>query len=284
MQIDQDLYAALYVLGFNFLDGDLVSGEIAEIKGDGLGLRQGDFRGRPYMSAASGSSDDPKICPTSMGTGERAGAAQMPKQLSDSTKHFDISVESTNSVDYSSLIPLPDRLVGPDVPASSPSHRRSRSMLFTSCLVGVILAGGISAVIAFRQFSLADIWRGRAQLHQPTLTMRGEQRLIARSSRGSSGEPIPLGLTIYGPAEGAVVIITGLLPGMELSNGIEVDVDRWEVPATEVSYAWIAPPDGFVGSALLTAELRLTDDSIADRQAMQLEWVPSSPPGFANKF
>jgi len=33
MQIDQDLYAALYVLGFNFLDGDRVSGEIAEIKG-----------------------------------------------------------------------------------------------------------------------------------------------------------------------------------------------------------------------------------------------------------
>ena len=212
-----------------------------------------------------------------MGTGERAGAAQMPKQLSDSTKHFDISVESTNSVDYSSLIPLRDRLVDPDVPASSPSHRRSRSMLFTSCLVGLILAGGISAVIAFRQFSLPDIWRGRAQLHQPTLTMQGEQaipQLIVQSSRGNSGEPIRLGLTIYGPTEGAVIIITGLLPGMELSNGIEVDVERWEVRATEVSYAWIAPPGGFVGSALLTAELRSTDDSIADRQAIQLEWVP----------
>src|SRR5262249_8834151 len=235
------------------------------------------------MSAASGSSDDPKIWPTSMGTGERAGAAQMLKQLSDSTKHFDISVESTNSVDYSSLIPLPDRLVGPDVPASSPSHRRSRSMLFTSCLVGVILAGGISVVIAFRQVSLPDIW-GRAQLHQPTLTMQGEQalpQLIVQSSRGNSGEPIRLGLTIYGPTEGAVIIITGLLPGMELSNGIKVDVERWEVPATQVSYAWIAPPDGFVGSALLTAELRLTNDRIADRQAIQLEWVPSSPPGFA---
>src|SRR5262249_43223443 len=174
-------------------------------------------------------------------------------------------------------------LVGPDVPASSPSHRRSRSMLFTSWLVGVILAGGTSAVIAFRQFSVGDSWRGRAQLPQPTLTMRGEQRLILRSSRGSSGAPIPLGLTVYGPAEGAVIIITGLLPGMELSNGIEVGVDRWEVPATEVSYAWIAPPDGFVGSALLTAELRLTDDSIADRQAIQLEWGPSSPPGFAKR-
>ena len=34
MQIDQDLCAALYVLGFNSLDGDLSSGEIAEIKGE----------------------------------------------------------------------------------------------------------------------------------------------------------------------------------------------------------------------------------------------------------
>jgi hypothetical protein len=33
-QIDQNLFAALYMLGFNFLDGDLSSGEIAEIKGD----------------------------------------------------------------------------------------------------------------------------------------------------------------------------------------------------------------------------------------------------------
>jgi hypothetical protein len=152
----------------------------------------------------------------------------------------------------------------------------------------VILAASTSAVIAFRQFSLADIWRDQvsswAQLYRPTLTMRGEQaipRLIVQSSRGHSGELIPLGLTIHGPAEGAVIIITGLLPGMELSNGIEVDVDRWEVPATDVSYAWIAPRDGFVGSAALTAELRLTDDSIADRQAIHLEWVRSSPPGSA---
>jgi hypothetical protein len=34
MQIDQDLIAALYALGFNFVGGDLRSGEIAEIKGD----------------------------------------------------------------------------------------------------------------------------------------------------------------------------------------------------------------------------------------------------------
>jgi hypothetical protein len=246
------------------------------------------------MSAASGSSDDPKIRARTARLGQvweaakALAAAQMPKQLSGSTRHSDISVETTNSVDYSSLIPSRDRLVDPDVPAASPSHRRSGSMLFTSCLVGVILAGGTSAVIAFRQFSLGDIWRDQvsswAQLHRPTLTMRGEQaipRLIVQSSRGHSGEPISLGLTIDGPAQGAVIIITGLLPGMELINGIEVDVDRWEVAATDVRYAWITPPDGFVGSAALTAELRLTDDSIAHRQAIHLEWAPSSPPGFA---
>jgi len=32
--IDQDLSAALYMLGFSLLRGDLSSGEIAEIKGD----------------------------------------------------------------------------------------------------------------------------------------------------------------------------------------------------------------------------------------------------------
>src|SRR5262245_57292448 len=33
-QIDEELRAALYLLGFNFLDGDVLSGEISEIKGD----------------------------------------------------------------------------------------------------------------------------------------------------------------------------------------------------------------------------------------------------------
>jgi len=66
-----------------------------------------------------------------------------------------------------------------------------------------------------------------------------------------------------------------------LSNGLEVDVNRWEVPATDVRYSWIAPPDGFVGSVAPTAELRLADDSVAYRQAMHLEWVASSGPGLA---
>ena len=33
-QIDQTLLATLHLLGFNFLGGDFLSGEVAEIKGD----------------------------------------------------------------------------------------------------------------------------------------------------------------------------------------------------------------------------------------------------------
>src|SRR5215831_18009867 len=107
--------------------------------------------------------------------------AQMPKQLSGSTGHSDILVESTNSADLQLADPFARPMVDPDVSAASPSHHRSRSMLFGSCLVGVVLAGGTSAFIAFRQFSLADSWRDHvsswAQLHRPTLTMRGEQAI-----------------------------------------------------------------------------------------------------------
>src|SRR5262249_39490082 len=90
--------------------------------------------------------------------------------------------------------------------------------------------------------------------------------------------------TVQGPAEGAVIIITGLLPGMEVTTGTEVDVHRWEVPANDIRYTWIAPPDGFVGSVAPTAELRLGDDSVAYRQVMHLEWVASRPGLAENQY
>jgi len=247
-------------------------------------------RGREYGSQSSASPDleeQKRHVSTKLDEYARGAESACARAMAEAERLLrEISVVAPWT--HCSLNPLRDRLVDPDVPAASPSHRRNRSMLFMSCLVGVILAGGASAVIAFRQFSLADIWRDHvsswAQLHRPTLTMGGEQaipRLIVQSSRGNSGEPIPLGLTIHGPTEGAVIIITGLLPGMELSNGFEVDVHRWKVPANDIRYTWIAPPDGFVGSVAPTAELRLADDSVAYRQAMHLEWVVSSGPGLA---
>src|SRR4051794_41597804 len=56
------------------------------------------------------------------------------------------------------------------------------------------------------------------------------------------------GVALRGRAEGAVVIIKGLVPGMDLSAGNAVDTDAWQLLATDLGDAWIAPPEGFVGS------------------------------------
>jgi len=106
---------------------------------------------------------------------------------------------------------------------------------------------------------------------------RTSARLIVQSWRGNSDEPTPLGLAVQGPAEHAVVYIKGLMPGMELSSGSRVGSDAWEIPATGLGDAYIAPPPGFVGTAKLVAELRLPDSRIADRQAVYFEWELQRP-------
>ena len=248
------------------------------------------------MSAAPQDSDGPMAGARTARLGQvweaanALAAAQMPKQFSGGIKSCDISAKSANSIDFSSLIPLHNqRLVDPAIAAISPSHRRTRSRLVaTLCLVAVILIAGTSAIIAFRQFPLANIWRDYisswTQLHRPTSTMGSQQaipRLRVESSRGMSGEPVQLGLAIDAPAKGAVVIITGVLAGMEISTGNEVGAHRWELLPEDIPYAFVAPPEKFVGSVDLVAELRLADDKIVDRQTIYLEWGPRSPPRFA---
>ena len=63
---------------------------------------------------------------------------------------------------------------------------------------------------------------------------------------------------------------------MELSAGSAVAVDSWQFSTTDLPCAWIAPPKDFVGSADLIAELRFSNDQLADRQTMHLAWRPPS--------
>ena len=242
------------------------------------------------MSGAPDSSDQPKIGARTVRLGQvweaanKLAAAQVPKQLSGSTRRATISAGSTNSLGNGSPSSLHDRFVHPDAPP--PSHLRSRSKLvIICCLVAVILAIAISSVIVFGELPLADIWHqpinnhSWTRLNPATSAMRGEQaipRLIVQSSRGMAGEPVPLGLAIQRPAEGVVVLITGMLAGMEVSTGFEVGAHKWELLPEDVGYAFVVPPENFVGSVDLVAELRLADDKIVDRQAIYLEWVPPS--------
>jgi hypothetical protein len=172
------------------------------------------------------------------------------------------------------------------------SHVRSRSKLAIFTRPIAILAVALATLIFTGELSPTDIrpWMTNEGIIKffsspitpdPVVAIAAEQAgasLIIQPSRGTSDEPAPLGLAVQGPAEGAVVYIEGLLPGMELSTGRPVGVDAWEIPATELGYAWIAPPQGFVGTAKLIAALRLPDNQIADRQAIDVEWQsPISP-------
>lgn len=167
-----------------------------------------------------------------------------------------------------------------DVRLGPPSHFWSRSGFVVAGLFACILAFAFAGVIAVAQFPFVDRGRQLAIPAEPTIP-----QLVVQSSHGMSGEPAPLGLEVQGLAEGAVVHIRGLVPGMELSTGSSVGGDAWQLSAGDLHYAWIAPPEGFVGSADLIAELRLSNDKIADRKAIHLEWItPISPTSEERQF
>ena len=205
---------------------------------------------------------------------------------------------STITVSYTSLPPSRHKSPDPTFLFAPPSQLRSRSKLAVcGGLIAIISSVAITAAIAIGEFQPADIWR-QLGIHPTTelaswlsrpAQLNPEQaipRLIVQSSRVSSGEPAPLGVALRGRAEGAVVIIKGLVPGMELSAGNAVGTDAWQLPATDLGDAWIAPPEGFVGSTHLVAELRLSDEKMADQQMIQIDWVSAiaAPAGTHGQF
>ena len=205
---------------------------------------------------------------------------------------------STVTISYTSLPPSRDKSPDPTFLFAPPSQLWSRSKLAVcGGLMAIISSVAITAAIATGEFQPADIWR-QVGLHPTTelaswlsrpAQLNSEQaipRLIVQSSRVSSGEPMPLGVALRGRADGAVVIIKGLVPGMDLSVGNAVGTDAWQLLATDLVDAWIAPPEGFVGSTHLVAELRLSDEKMADQQMIQIDWASAiAPPAETrNKF
>jgi hypothetical protein len=212
---------------------------------------------------------------------------RVPNPLSGTTDTSKISLGPTSEPSA-----VREFSFNPDV-TQARSHLGGISKVTLIVGVVAILAVALTAVTVGGQFTLADIWQrlaidrtfdlaslspspvpeALATRDEPSIT-----RLIVQTARGPAGEPAPLGLTVRGPANGAVVHIKGLMPGMELSTGNAVGSDAWQISATDLGDAWIAPPEGFVGSADLVAELRLSDDKIVDRQGIKLEWGPPISP------
>ena len=193
-----------------------------------------------------------------------------------------------------SLVPTRDRLLGPNVSSAAGGGRylRSKSLAVAVLggLVGLLSAVAITDVVPIGQFSLSDFRHQRPSwlswlsspisAASPMGTELASAFLIGQLSPEVSGNPAPLGLALQGKLHGAVVTLTGLLPGMELSNGERIDTDAWRLAATDLGEVWVGPPDGFVGSIDIIAELRSPQDKVVDRQTVRLQWLPSTSQGF----
>jgi hypothetical protein len=198
-----------------------------------------------------------------------------------------------------SLVRARDCLLATSVSSSGSGlcSLRSKSLMLAVLggLAGFILVVAITDIIPIGPFSFSDFWHQRTS-HRPELvswsassipaaspldTELAIAPLIVQPSPEVSGKPAPLGLTLDRKLEGAVVTLTGLLPGMELSNGERIGADAWRLAATDLDDVWVGPPDSFVGSIDIVAELRLPDDKVVDRQTVHLEWLPSTSLGFA---
>ena len=180
--------------------------------------------------------------------------------------------EGGGSLSTSSLQPA-NRLQAQLAPRS-PAVRRSALIdcsIFAMALFALI---AIPLALSWRQ---PTIELGSSE--PPTVMQNevGTPKLIVEPSLGIAGEPVPIGLSLRGRVNDAIVIISGLVPGMELSAGSAVAGGTWQLPASDLSYAWVAPPRDFVGSAALVAELRLPNAQIADRQALRVQWTRPAP-------
>ena len=74
-----------------------------------------------------------------------------------------------------------------------------------------------------------------------------------------------------------MVAIGGLADGATLSAGQAAGDHNWRLPAADLKDVTLQPPREFVGALDLTIELRLADDTIADRRSLRFEWAAGVP-------
>jgi hypothetical protein len=86
-------------------------------------------------------------------------------------------------------------------------------------------------------------------------------------------EPLSLNLSLLGVADGGFVLIRGLAAGTAVTGGRPLGEGTWRVDTAHLQDARVRPPRAFTGQMDLALELRLADDSIADRRSMRVEWV-----------
>jgi len=174
------------------------------------------------------------------------------------------------------------RRLDPDFCPPPPGEVRTRSTL--AVVARLVFVAVIAAAIAL--FAIDELpWRASdktAELasveSRPASTERGVPQIVATGGSALAGEPAPLGARLDGNADGAAALIHGLTTGMIVSMGEAFGANSWRVAATDLPSTWVLPPQGFAGIVELGIELRLADDTVADRRIVRLEWGQQAQP------
>jgi hypothetical protein len=95
-----------------------------------------------------------------------------------------------------------------------------------------------------------------------------------------SGEAFPIGASLTGAAEGASVIVEGLVEGSMVTAGQSSGANTWRIPVSDLHNALVQPPRDYAGPMDIVLELRLADDTPNDRKLLRLEWTAVEPPQF----
>jgi curved DNA-binding protein CbpA len=109
------------------------------------------------------------------------------------------------------------------------------------------------------------------KVQQPEGAVQPKPRLIVEQqpAPSASAGDIRLGVQVSGEAAGLAVEISGLTSGMILSAGRSLGTGRWRVLATDLADVVVHLPSRCQGAIELTAELRLSDDTVVDRQSLR---------------
>ncbi len=180
-------------------------------------------------------------------------------------------------------------------PSFMPDVLGSPAGLSLAVLVRVAVAILIVATVALLVLDRIPIpWKVSANGHQESApssqsisgpgarTAEQPKTLVPQLTLGQqgprpAGEAIPLGASLTGPAEGANIVLDGLVDGSMVTVGRSFGTNTWRIPVSDLNNALVHPPKGYAGSMDLVIELRLTDDTLADRKSLRFEWTGVIP-------
>lgn len=100
--------------------------------------------------------------------------------------------------------------------------------------------------------------------------------LMGDGATGAVDEPLPLGVTLQGKADGGFVFVGDLARDAAVSNGQRMDAGTWRLSVDELASAFIIPPHGYSGAMDIGVDLRRPDNAIVARRVVRMQWT--APP------